>query len=102
MIRDRFTQRLMLAWPYLDMEGPKPWEEVEAVVGQCMRCKAEESTRYCNQCVGRRSSVWGEVDGQPRIHFCFVCFAEAHKETAHLRRHTFSITKLPVARPLTC
>ena len=64
MVRDRFTQRLMQAWPQIE----HPEEEALAEKGVCMRCKDDEATRVCNQCAPKRAPYW--ADG--KYHFCFV------------------------------
>ena len=94
MIRDRFTQRLILAWPQLEA----PETEEEAPPGVCMRCKDEDATRTCNECVPKKAPAWAEG----KLHLCFVCFSEHHATKAELRGHTFTITKLGTAKPLAC
>ena len=64
MVRDRFTQRLMQAWPQIE----HPEDEVMAAEGICMRCKEEEATRVCNQCVPKRAPRWANK----KLHLCFV------------------------------
>ncbi|GMH56705.1 hypothetical protein TrRE_jg4376, partial [Triparma retinervis] len=96
MIRDKFTQQLMQAWPILDNAVV---EDPEAPPGVCMICKEQEATRMCNHCEQKNSKIkWG--DGY--LHTCFVCFSTFHNETAELRKHTFTVTKKAVARSLTC
>ena len=94
MIRDRFTQRLILAWPQIEA----PEVEEEAAEGICLRCKEEEATRTCNECVPKKTPAWAAG----KFHLCFVCFSEHHATKAELRSHTFTITKLGTAKPLAC
>jgi len=95
MVRDRFTQRLMQAWPQIE----NPDEPPPADPGMCMRCTVEEATRTCDQCVAsRRAPAWA----RGKKHLCFVCFAEEHALSADLSSHTFTITKLSKAEPLVC
>jgi hypothetical protein len=68
MVRDRFTQRLMQAWPQIE----HPEEEAMAEKGICMRCRDDEATRVCNQCVPKRYPRWS--NGQ--YHFCFVWYVQ--------------------------
>ena len=96
MIRDRFTQQLMQAWPILDRAIVI---EPEAPPGICMICKEEDATRMCNQCVQSNPKItWG--DGY--LHTCFICYSTLHNETAEMRKHTFTVTKASVARKLKC
>ena len=96
MIRDKFTQQLMQAWPILDKAIV---EDPEAPPGVCMICKEEEATRMCNFCEPKNSKIkWG--DGY--LHTCFVCFSTFHNDSAELRKHTFTVTKNAVARSLMC
>ncbi|GMH89449.1 hypothetical protein TrST_g7346 [Triparma strigata] len=98
MIRDRFTQQLMQAWPVLDNALAV---EKEAAFGICMICKEEEATRSCNQCEvwpGCKRVKWGNG----YLHTCFICYSTFHSDTAEKRKHTFSVTKATMARPLTC
>ena len=94
MIRDRFTQRLMQAWPQLDV----PDEAAAADPGMCMRCRVEEATRMCDQCIPRKPPPWA----RNKKHLCFACFTEEHAVSADLRNHTFTVTKLSKAEPLVC
>ena len=94
MVRDRFTQVLMQAWPYLDIA-----EQAQiADEGMCMRCFVETATRFCNECVPRKPPAW---TGGKKF-FCFACYAHEHAETAELSKHTFTITKEAVAAQLQC
>jgi len=94
MVRDRFTQRLMQAWPHLD----HPEEAADAEPGMCMRCRIEQATRTCDQCVPRKPPAWA----QNKKHLCFACFTEDHSLSADVRKHTFTITKLAKANTLMC
>jgi len=96
MIRDRFTQKLMQAWPHMDVESDA---DKVAPPGICMICKDEDATRSCNECVQKSKKIkWGGG----KMHFCFVCFSQYHSSSLDLRHHKFTITKSSVCKPLTC
>ncbi|CAM9506452.1 unnamed protein product [Chrysoparadoxa australica] len=98
LVRDKFTQRLVQAWPMLDIEKE---QQREAEPGFCMRCKEEKATRMCNECSHKDLKSWS----RGKWHYCFACYAERHAERVELRSHTFTLTsdggdvRLP---PLTC
>ncbi len=94
MVRDRFTQRLMQAWPQME----HPDEAPAAERGMCMRCRVEVATRTCNECVPRKPPPWAKL----KFHVCFVCFAEEHAMSAEMRAHTFTVARLAKAPPLAC
>jgi hypothetical protein len=94
MVRDRFTQTLMQAWPHLDV----PDEAAAAEEGQCMQCRVLVATRLCNECVPKKPPTWA----RGKKHFCFACYANEHAESADLSRHTFAVTKQAEAAKLQC
>lgn len=99
-VKDRFTGRLVQAWPQLDQ--PKPLHLQQPRPGYCMQCKIEEATRRCLSCAAPkfegRAAEWG--DGF--YHFCFSCFATHHDGSPEMRAHDFDITKDTTAPALRC
>jgi len=64
-----------------------------------MICKDDVATRMCNQCEQKNHKIkWG--DGL--LHTCFVCYSTFHNESAEMKKHAFTVTKKPVAKPLSC
>lgn len=64
----------------------------------CMRCRNEQATRTCDQCIPRKPPAWA----LNKKHLCFACFTEEHSLSADVRSHTFTITKLSKASSLIC
>jgi hypothetical protein len=100
MVRDRFTQLLVPAWPSLDLD--KPLADRQPEPGMCMVCKVDEATRFCNSCDQPRFEGKHPKWGDGKFHFCFKCFASHHNVSAAFRKHEFTITKKFDAAPLRC
>lgn len=99
-VRDRFTQRLMLAWPQLDR--PKPLHLQQPITGKCMVCKVEDATRRCLSCSAPKFEGRLPSWGGGYFHFCFACFAAHHEFSVAMRNHEFEITKDTTAPALKC
>lgn len=99
-VRDRYSQKLMLAWPQRDQ--PKALSLQQPSVGKCMVCKIEDSTRRCLSCQAPTFEGSLPIWGDGYFHFCFACFAAHHETSLTMRSHKFEVTKEAIAPPLRC
>jgi hypothetical protein len=87
MVRDRYSGKLIQAWPCLDAPPPLP---KKAMRGMCMRCITREANRRCNTCFEPKSKhEWNKG----YKYFCFACYAEVHRDDVALREHGFTVIK---------
>lgn len=77
-VRDRYSGRLISAWPDLDETAADDEEEDDEL---CCHCHKEEATRECHQCI---------VHGK-RQKYCFGCFHMVHQRELEMRGHSSSI-----------
>ena len=78
-MKDRYSGRMIAAWPDLDL---KSVEQGEDEADLCVHCHKEEATRLCDQCVDKSGN---------KKQYCFGCFHMLHQRDIELRGHTFTI-----------
>ena len=82
MVRDRYSGRLVAAWPDLDAVAVPSDPAAESL---CSYCHKEDATRQCDQCVGDGRG------GGSAVKYCFGCFELVHQRDLERRDHTFTV-----------
>lgn len=78
MVRDRYSGKLMPAWPGLDVKKIEEEPEDERL---CSYCHAHDATRQCNQCIAESGMF---------VRYCFGCFELVHQRDPERRDHDFT------------
>ena len=117
LIRDRRSQALMQAWPFLDHKrAPDLAAKTHATATQgldgkyagvaptlsfCSVCRVRRCVRLCQECV-LTVSIELIIRGQTKIKkesratpYCFPCFTAAHGENTAIAGHAFSVVTQP-------
>ena len=96
MVRDKYSGKLIQAWPHLDIPPPV---EKKASKGKCMKCLTKEANRRCNACFQENTiQDWN----RGYTFYCFGCYAELHKDDPAMREHGFTLVKSDKPPVLKC
>lgn len=88
LVRDRVTQRWLLAWPHFDKSkrkagapgGGNDGEDGAGAAVSCSVCRVARAARRCNEC----ASPAGDF-----LDLCLACFADAHASDSPAAGHAF-------------
>lgn len=78
MVKDRFTQKLIQAWPFFEMTNTK---KQQLLSEKCQFCHKNIATRECIGCAEEKEYP----SHYPQ--FCFGCFISYHSKSATLSAH---------------
>ena len=121
LVRDRRSQALVQAWPFLDKKrapGMLAQTHASATVGLagkhsdvapglvfCAVCQVRRCVRMCDECemtVAVELSFNGvtKVKKEQRaMPYCFPCFTQAHGENTDIAGHAFTVVSQPASGP---
>ena len=121
LVRDRRSQALMQAWPFLDqhrapeMAAAKAASAIRALaphhasaapaLAYCVVCQVRRCVRMCSGCVqmiGHDIVINGVVKSTKKephpTPYCFSCFSSAHGENTDMAHHEFTVPTSSVSQ----